>query len=463
MLTLSVVFLGGTYEASDGAGPEWPPHPGRVFHALVAQAEPGSADDTALTWLEDQAPPVVLASEAHGSSLTAFVPTNSVKAGKDTHETYLGRTAGSRSWWRANPRRAEVHLLWPDATPRDDIRRRLAVLARRVPYLGRATCPVVLSIGIDEPEDGELQRWESPGDASARLRAPRPGSLADLRAAFENGEQARTTDRFVRYGAPLRAPEPPAAVLEGPWADLLTFGFPPRRSLDGRLVVRIAIAWRSALLAALGEQFSSSELAAFHGHRDAPGGQCAYLSLPFVGHEHADGEIRGLGLALPPDLDRRVRIALLRLLGMDIDTPPLPDFHVPGLANPMSLSHGTFDRRLTVTAARWRPTAGARIWESVLPLVLDRYPHRAEDPADHVRASCKFAGFPEPVDVEILPTSAVAGAARLRGSDLRRRRDDPARPAMHARVVFPARVRGPVILGNLRHLGLGLCAPVAGS
>ncbi len=463
MLTLSVVFLGGTYEASDGAGPEWPPHPGRVFNALVAQADPGTADDTALIWLEEQAPPVVLASEAHGSVLTAFVPTNSVKADKDTHQTYLGRTAGSRSWSRANPRRTEVHLLWPDASPGEEVRRRLAILARRVPYLGRATSPVVVSVGIDEPEDTDLQRWEHPGDGSARLRAPRPGSLANLRAAFDNGEQARTTDRFVAYGSPRPAGEPPEPVLDGPWSELLTFGLPPGRSLDGRLVVRIATAWRSAVLTALGEQFAPSELTAVHGHREAPGGQCAFLPLPFVGHEHADGEIRGLGVALPPDLDRPLRLALLRLLGMDVDTPRLPDFHVPGLADPMALAHGTFDRRSAVTSDRWRPTGGARAWETVLPLVLDRYPHRGEDPADHVRASCRFAGFEEPVDVEVLPASAVAGAARLRGSDLRRRRDDPARPAVHARVVFPDRVRGPVVLGNLRHLGLGLCAPVAGS
>ena len=292
-----------------------------------------------------------------------------------------------------------------------------------------------------------------PGRAPSQISAPlsRMGSRPGRPTALSAMER--------RSPSPRRA-EP---VLNGPWAELLTFGFPPGRTLDGRLVVRIAIAWRSALLAALGEQFAPSELAAFHGHRDAPGGQCAYLPLPFVGHERADGEIRGLGLALPPDLGRPVRIALLRLLGMDVDAPRLADFHVPGLADPMVLSHGTFDRRSTVTAGRWRPTAGARAWETVLPLVLDRYPHRGEDRVEHVRESCRFAGFPEPVDVEMLPASAVAGAARLRGSDLRRRRDDSARPAVHARIVFPRRVRGPVVLGNLRHLGLGLCAPVAGS
>lgn len=464
MLTLSVVFLGGTYEASDGAGPEWPPHPGRVFHALVAQADPGTADDTALTWLEEQAPPVVLASEAHGSVLTAFVPTNTVSAGKhDTHQTYLGRTAGSRNWSRTSPRRAEVHLVWPDASPQEGVRRRLASLARRVPYLGRATSPVVVSVGIDEPEETDLQRWEHPGDQTARLRAPRPGSLADLRAAFDNGEQARTTDRFVAYGSPRSALDPAQPVVDGPWSELLTFGLPSGRSLDGRLVVRIAIAWRSAVLSALGEQFTPPELAAVHGHRDSPGGQLAFLPLPFVGQEHADGEIRGLGVALPADLDRPLRLALLRLLGMDADAPRLNDFHVPGLADSMALTHGTYDRRSTVTAARWRPINGARTWETALPLVLDRYPHRGEDQADHVRAGCRFAGFPEPVDVEVLPASAVPGAARLRGSDLRRRRDDPVRRAVHARIVFPDRVLGPVVLGNLRHLGLGLCAPVAGS
>jgi len=210
VLTLSVVFLGGTYEASDGAGPEWPPHPGRVFNALVAQADPGTADDSALTWLEEQAPPVVLASEAHGSVLTAFVPTNSVKAGKDTHQTYLGRTAGSRSWSRANPRRTEVHFFWPDATPGEEVRRRLAILARRVPYLGRATSPVVVSVGIDEPEDtvgsipvmgrlgcGPRGREASPTSAPPSITGSRPGPRTASLPTVRRGPRGKPLSRSL--------------------------------------------------------------------------------------------------------------------------------------------------------------------------------------------------------------------------------------------------------------------------
>lgn len=461
MLVLELTLFGGTYEAALYAGPEWPPHPGRLFSALVAQAEPGSADDEALEWLQGEAAPVVLASAAWPSTMQAFVPTNAV--GKaDTHQTYLGRTSGVRAWHRMHPQADTVRMVWEAAEPSADVRRSLRRLCRRVPYLGRVTSPVIISVPDEAFEIGTLSRYESPGDGSLQLRVPGPGSLEELRAAYETGEHARSVDRWAPYGPPAAALERVPEVVAGPWPELLTFGLPTGVGLDGRQIVRIATAFRSNLLSALGRLHTNSELALLHGHRAGGGRQCAFLPLPSVGSQHADGQVRGLAVAVSPDLPADVRRSTLRVLGVDVDAPRLDAFFVPGLLDlPQPLTHGDLDGRLVVATQRWVGGAGRRTWATVSPIAPDRYPHRGEQPAEHVLRACAFAGYPEPVLVEVLPASLLRGAAHLRRDDLRRRRTDAYRPAVHCRITFAAPVRGPVVLGNLRHLGVGLCLPVA--
>lgn len=464
MLVVELTLFGGTYEAALDAGPEWPPHPGRLFSALVAQAEPGSADDEALEWLQDQAPPVVLASAAKGSTMQAFVPTNAVmkKAEDDTHQTYLGRTSGARTWHRSHPQAGTVHMIWEAAEPNASLRRSLRRLCRRVPYLGRATSPVLVSVANQVPEVDSLSRYESPGNGSLRLRVPGPGSLAQLRAAYEEGEQSRSVDRWASYGPPPPVDVPVQHAVTGPWLELLTFGLPPGVGLDGRQVARIATAFRRSLLSALGRDHSPTELALLHGHRSGNGRQCAFLPLPTVGSRHADGQVRGVAVALSADLPAAVRRSTLLLLGMDVEAPRLGAFFVPGLLDlPQPLAHGFLDGRQVVDAQRWLGGDGRRTWATVSPIVPDRYPHRGDDPAEHVVRACAFAGYPEPLLVEVLPTSMLHGALQLRRDDLRRRRADAYRPAVQCRITFPVPVRGPVVLGNLRHLGVGLCLPVA--
>jgi len=470
VLTIEISLMGGNYEAALDDGPEWPPHPGRLFSALVAQAKPGSDDDAALTWLEEQAPPVVLASAAEPSIMNAFVPTNAMGNERkgDNHQSYLGRTSGERTWHRVHPAVGTVRMVWENAEPSPQVKTRLRRLCRQIPYLGRSTSPVVITLPEQVEELPGVERFESPGDGSRRLRVP--SSLTDLRDAYEAGEPARSVDRWASYGPPRVDQDEPAAAVEGPWTEFLTFGLPPGVAVDGRKVVAVATAWRQALLSGLGQDHRPEDLASFHGH-GAPGRRCAFVPLPWVASEHADGQVRGLGLALSPDLPAPVRRSLLLLLGMDIDRPRLRPFFVPGLLDEgQPLRHGLIDGRQVVDPRHWSDaplrshdgaTDGSRTWATVSPLVPDRHVHRSDSPIDHVVAACRFAGFPEPERVEILRGPPLRGAAPLRPADLRRRASDSARAGLHCRITFPTRVRGPVLLGNLRHLGVGLCLPVA--
>jgi CRISPR-associated protein Csb2 len=86
MLALEVELLTGRYVATaynDRRMPEWPPHPARLFSALVATWADGvgSRDEerAALEWLERATPPSICASTcSERSTMTHYVPVNDV-------------------------------------------------------------------------------------------------------------------------------------------------------------------------------------------------------------------------------------------------------------------------------------------------------------------------------------------------------------------------------------------------
>ena len=81
---IEVNFLTGRFVATchnDRRQSEWPPHPARLFSALVAAwadaDEPDAAERSALEWLESQVPPDIAASEAVPRKVVShFVPVN---------------------------------------------------------------------------------------------------------------------------------------------------------------------------------------------------------------------------------------------------------------------------------------------------------------------------------------------------------------------------------------------------
>jgi len=87
LLTLEIELLTGVYRASlhDQSGAEWPPHPERVFSALVqAWGDGGERDDEreALEWLEALEPPAIEASDVAGErhAPVVYVPPNDARS-----------------------------------------------------------------------------------------------------------------------------------------------------------------------------------------------------------------------------------------------------------------------------------------------------------------------------------------------------------------------------------------------
>jgi len=97
MFAIAVELLSCRYTAmqfNDRSAPEWPPHPARLFSAMVAawadDDEPDPAERSALQWIEQQQPPAIGCSSARRREVvTHFVPVNDATAlSRDASRTY---------------------------------------------------------------------------------------------------------------------------------------------------------------------------------------------------------------------------------------------------------------------------------------------------------------------------------------------------------------------------------------
>lgn len=496
---MTVELLSGSYDAAevdDRVRAEWPPHPARLFCALVAGAR-GEADRSALRWLEAQPSPLIIASgQPREGRRSAYVVANTLSAtgGSQVHP---GRTNGLWSRTKAVPDSPTVSMVWP-VTVDPQVVECLDQMARRVPYLGRSTgvALIAATAGGEQIGNGEAGEFGADGravfepcdllDAEVSVRVPYSGFLEDVDAQFEAGRPAWEVSRYRGYRRHRRpvvagglarsgsartvggldtvgGVDTAAWVDTGPagqeplvpsvYTDVLVLQFSGLKP-QVRLTVRMTEALRSAVLKAAGR----GAPAVLHGHGADGRPHVAFLALPDVGHEHADGHLLGLAVAIPdlPEPERRAVLrAVLGLRREDVNGVvhlPVPDLglvellYQPGLVRPWGAS-----------PQRWR--RGGRRWVSATPVVLDRYPKRPEQVEGEVRASMRGVGLPEPVDIQISAEPLMSGAARLRPGDL------PAhargRLFRHVAVTFDRCVSGPVLVGAGRYLGVGLLAPVA--
>src|SRR5579884_2107536 len=165
---------------------EWPPHPSRLFSALVASwGESGEQPElrAALEWLERQPPPSIYFSSCSvRRRVNVYVPVND-EAGV---RNFLGLTMSDgrkpRTFPSASLDSPEVWFVWPSDLP-EDLKPYMNELLRRTPSLGHSSSLVALEIGETPPVG--FERWEPAEDEGVRLRVPSPGRLNTLVASYE--------------------------------------------------------------------------------------------------------------------------------------------------------------------------------------------------------------------------------------------------------------------------------------
>jgi CRISPR-associated protein Csb2 len=452
MFALEVEFLLGRYAATDYRDrerAEWPPHPARLFSALVAasyEAGLGESARAALLWLERQPPPLISAGEATPQSpVTAFVPVN------DPEQDFLpSRTERQpRTFPSVVPERPTVCFTWPEAEADDTLIQLLSRIAETVSYLGSSHSPVRVRVCEQPPEP----TWVPDEAGPEVLRVPGPGRLERLEWSHRSGLRP-PPGAFQAYRQTDAEPGdvPPA---ESHFGEMLVFRLagPPRMEIETAL--KLTDALRAAVLSLAGEGGAAvPDLLSGHGAHP----HMVYAALPFVSEKerHADGHVLGMAAVLPRRTDPDVRRLALRALAR------LDHLNVPGVGRlPLErLPAAVSSPPVNLRPATW--VGPSSRWTSATPVLLERFPKKGCPAEEVVALGCRYVGLPPPTHVEVNRFSPLFGAEPS-GRFLKvRRAGDIPRLSTHVTVTFDRPVRGPVLLGAGRYFGLGLMRPLYG-
>lgn len=531
MLAIEVELLTGRYAATahnDRARAEWPPHPARFFSAMVAALHDSETSDpaerAALLWLEQQgAPSLRVDSESRVGRRQVqdvYVPVNDVTLGLDAQvreaeeafqradgtgrrraaETRLRaamnapnvvetapsekalktatallperRTRQVRTFPVVVPEVPVFTFVWPDADATEH-RQALERLCARVTRLGHSSS-LVRSCVVDHDVRPNLVPSD---EGNVVLRVVSSGQLERLERAFQHhgGVQSRVLPaRPQRYGSPsATGPSAAAAqsVFSSDWVIFERVG--GSRPVSSR-ATDLARALRRALIEVHGEENLPPALS---GHAEgAPTDQphVAFVPLPFVGHEHADGAVMGCALVLPSALTQEDRELLYRLVARwekDRSDPRGNLVLAGGTLRPFVVRRVDVSAKVALDPARWARTSTRFI--TATPIALDRNPGNLRSNRDgtarkaaleaqqSISEACVRVVGVRPTSVEVSLAPLLPGAQHVRDF-----LPWPGRPGrtprvrVHADIRFETPVSGPLLLGAGRYFGLGLCLPV---
>jgi CRISPR-associated protein Csb2 len=483
---------------------DWPPSPGRVFQSLINAAFAGvpaalhgtmHPAERALEWLERQAPPVVVARDAlpefRRKRLQTALPLNN-KKDSDLLKSGLQLAPLRRiSGYDLNGRDArvlEIRYLWQlqyDSKPPLDT---LDELASRVSYFGRAEDRVEMEFRVVESLPDipvEHSRWlPSARNSGLRLGVPRPHSLKELRDRHDLLIPARTRKPNALSCLSLQAyqlhdevgfPQPVQECI----VNLVSYDADPDgvvQSFDP-LVANKFRAWlRAAIIRVAREEIHWADPAValefIAGHMaDSGSSKVPHLAIVPVPSLHrngqADGQVRRfalLGYAAPEHASRAASIYQTLFRSLD-ECSLIHDGEPSGLFARVCPA----DR--DKTWASYKTTSP--IWVTCLPIAFTstkfdvckaltgnaKHLKRQEELARLIRRALRIQGIPASIaddcSVQVsatpfLPRTQRAEKYSATGKSFR----------IHARLTFPCPVEGPVILGDGRYSGMGLCFPV---
>lgn len=458
-----------------GAG-DWPPSPFRLFQALVASAYGGRwaaqnhpQSDRALAWLEKLPPPVVGVPLAHAGRPTKYyVPNNDL----DAVGGQMDRIGEIRSLKimaeQIFPSGSSLLYAWRFQDGEEHLARVVIELAHRIHHFGRgvdaafADARIVLRVADAEQLishlEGAVYRPTGGDLAHLNLRCPGPGSLSSLKERHQ-----RHVSRFV--GPALRQAEPPRYRLcpyNRPPADLLF----ELRSTDASKLSAVRLQDSCLVALRIREQVVNRLKQAFpnrvpeiervvrgRGAGDADRTRrVLFIPIPSIGFVYADRDIRRVLVRVGPDCPFNVEEVSWAAAGIDLGGKIMTPTEDNGM-----LRHYGFDN---VTGARWRTVTAALLaaprprrrasgitreeWERRVLEIAQKALTHAALPTDNVSISVRR----EPFDRNGVLANAFVRPPYLRG-----------RLPFHVEAIFPRPLRGPLVIGDGRFLGLGLMAP----
>ena len=400
-----------------------------------------------------------------------YFPSVTLVGSPDVSDPSNGRRAASPTAKRVPP----VVYAWDDAAPPETASVLDGLLAR-VTRLGHSSSLVSCRLRDETPAATHL-----PGEGERMLRWVRPGQLAALEEEHARHQAIRPRSlpfRGVRYREVASdeggSVDPLMAHTTGDW---IVFELEPAsRRLPMTRAVELTRVLREAVLSHAPDPLPEGVSGHLHDGRPTTVPHIGFLALPNVGYQHSDGRIMGLAVFVPHDLGEAARNATLRGIGVweqQCGGRPLQLRMGRGGTVEMSRRQPPFNL-VSLRQPVWaRPS---RWWASATPVALPAHPGdlRRGTPAARAKAwaraekamakSCEHVGLPQPAQIRVSLVSNLAGARPARDYPVfkqgRAGRSGVVRRLVHAAVEFEEEVRGPLILGSGRFLGLGLMRPV---
>lgn len=475
-LHIAVHWLDDRYHGLLGRDgpPEWPPSPYRLFQALVAgAARAGKLEALAesLRWLEILPAPVIIAPPTRpGQIITRFVPNNDGDKKPDRQRRLTGKTFRPTIMLDA----PVIHYLWK-CKPAPEETGGIFDAARSL---------ICLGLGIDmafadaqlttEDKIGSIPgvRWlPKPGAFrdEGMLRVPKERSLDDLLRTHQSAIQRIGHDGILN---PVRKPQvfdtAFYASSERPIGRPYQL-FALRNANDGfsrqpqaKIIHIVGMTRRAAIKAMKAyppPRTSDPEKWVEHfvaGHRNGNNDhkQFSYLPLPSVGHEHADCDIRRMMIAAPFGEDEHLAHLAEQLDGYQLEREnggEAPILH-----------------RLRGDGVTAHYTGKSAVWATVTPIILPGHDdHKPAKTRKLLETALRQSGIEQPCEFTWSTVPNFKNCLSAYKHDRQGRHIGYYRPdhlanftAVHARLIFPHAVPGPITIGAGRHCGLGICAAI---
>lgn len=482
MLIVDVEYLMGRVLASaynDRSRPEYPPHPSRLFSALVAAYEDcglGPEARKSLEWLETLPDPALYIDSPMTSTLgrdpvSYYVPVNDLLSAKDKKAVKmyskqppispgigLNRLRAERGFPAITPNDPHVKFVWDAGSECKQHLPWLKMIAENVTYLGHSATPVIVSVTTGNLEPNIVPTK----DGEFSLRTVGKGRLAHLEQVHKlrqnnPGIQPRV-GRVVKYGLAKTVYEDDMPVSDS--GHSVTFRINSPQIIPGTAFHRVILAARNSILSLYPDPVPDVVSGHIADGTPLRGPHLAVIPHLDMGHAYADGHVMGFSFILPRTAPAEVSAAMDASLSQlsSLKMGKIGVLQVQRVApdmlpnSPRGLNIGYYE-------------GPSESWATVTPIALGKHPKLSaigpgKDGGPVFREACVMAGLPEPVEVITMPSSPFEGVGLARDFAVPQKFGSYLRT--HAIVRFREKVRGPLIIGSGRFLGFGLLHTFSG-
>lgn len=478
MLGLSVRFLRGLYVAASPikSEPECPLHASRLYSALVDIACTTGRrhlleilrelEDVKKTGLPEihSGIPHKLRAPAERFMPVVGKPDKSAKSKVGGFHTQIE--------FSFNPRREVEHkrafrpsvwfkdpwqvFLWQHFDPSDALKAALDELCPDITHLGTGESLVeVMRFEDVHDEDVPLplpMRYVPNPSGDVRVRVATLGTMDALEDAFQRGEHYYGWTQAAYECLNLKQAD------LGPWTVGHRFALRGSQPVHATRSMLLVDRLRKAVLS-LGKHVDVPSIVHGHGPDGRPLNDrphhVAFLPMPYAGFRHATGFIKGVAMGVPRSCsaDEARRIEDVAFAMDDLEFAIGPDTY---RLERLEEGDGSIQ---TLRASAW--ACAATRWTTVTPVVLDSWPRPSAEAS--LRRSFEKDGYPAPKEVRFSRTPFFTGGSARSdmyvGIQDRVAKMSGPRLWGHVLVEWDEPVRGPVLLGRLRHFGTGLMLP----